>query len=37
MNLDTIEKRMPEWYSSHEDIAYHTHPKRYFPSIIHTE
>ncbi len=23
MNLDTIEKRMPEWYSSHEDIAYH--------------
>ena len=23
MNLDTIEKRMPEWYSSHEDIAHH--------------
>ena len=23
MNLDTMEKRMPEWYSSGEDIAYH--------------
>ena len=24
MNLDTVEKRMPEWYSSHEGIASHT-------------
>ncbi len=24
MNLDTVEKRMPEWYSSHVDVASHT-------------
>jgi len=24
MNLDTVEKRMPEWYSSRVDIASHT-------------
>ena len=27
MNLDTVEKRTPEWYSSGEDIASHTEGK----------
>ena len=27
MNLDTVEKRMPEWYSSGVDIASHTEGK----------
>jgi len=27
MNLDTVEKRMPEWYSSREDVASHTEGK----------
>ena len=27
MNLDTVEKRLPEWYSSHEALASHTEGK----------